>query len=292
MQVFSLQFLDSRVNFDTINGLEIVTLPAPTTKEGIKNLLKELRDYVLQTSSPHITRDVDLRSKNKMIQCSETELSRLGIAFRGLPGYVLRRILVNEEGVRLVDGMVSSGSYEQDSEVLATRTSPILAKDWRDILLKGLQPYLQNVNTDICEDTPSDSRATNDMNPLTMFPTEQSIHAEESMETDGVELIEEDISALRKYRSWITGEGEYCQAIQNSSEVPRRSAGFTLLGKDNHLEKKKTPSQTRKIRFRKKRPAKDAVPLFTEGIQTIEEFIHDATSRKFLKRKGFEDDSR
>ena len=107
MQFFSMQFLESRVSLDTINGLEIVTLPAPTTKEGIKNLLKELRDCVLQTSSPHITRDADRRSKNKMIQCSETELSRLGIAFREVTDYILRRILVNEEGVRLFDGMVS-----------------------------------------------------------------------------------------------------------------------------------------------------------------------------------------
>ena len=104
------------------------------------------------------------------------------------------------------------------------------------------------------------------MNPLTMFPTEQPIYAEQSMEIDGVELIEEDILAPRKYRSWIMEQGEYCQAIQNSSGVPQRSAVFTLLGKDKHLENKKTPSQTSKIRFRKKRPAKDAVPLVTEGI--------------------------
>ena len=206
MQFFSMQFLESRVNLDTINGLEIVTLPAPTTKEGIKNLLKELRDYVLQTFSPHITRNVNLRSKNKMIQYSEAELSRLGIAFRGVTDYILWRILVNEEEVRLVDGMVCSGSYEQDSEALTTRTYPILAKDWRDILLKGLKPYLQNVKADICDDTPFDSRATNDMNPLTMFPTEQPIYVEQSMEIDGVELIEEDSLTLRKYRSWITGE--------------------------------------------------------------------------------------
>ena len=188
--------------------------------------------------------------------------------------------------------MVSSGSYEQGSEALATRTYPILAKDWRDILLKGSKPYLQNVKADICDDTLSDSRATKDMNPLTMFPTEQPIYVEQSMEIDGVELIEEDSLALRKYRPWIMGQGEYCQAVQNSSGFPRRSAVFTVLGKDKHLENKKTPSQTKKMRFRKKRPAKDAVPLVTEGIQTIEEFIHDAVSRKFPKRKGFEDDGR
>lgn len=78
-----------------------------------------------------------------MIHLSETELSRLGIAFRRVTDCRLRRILVNVEGVRLVDRMASSGSYEQDSKALPTRTSPILAKDWRDILLTELQPYLQ-----------------------------------------------------------------------------------------------------------------------------------------------------
>ena len=51
MQVFTMEFLDSRVKFDTIKGLEIVKLPAPTTKEGIKSLVNELRDRVLHTSS-------------------------------------------------------------------------------------------------------------------------------------------------------------------------------------------------------------------------------------------------
>lgn len=248
MQFFSMQFLDSRVNFDTINGLEIVELLAPTTKEGIKSLLKELRDHVLQTSSSHITRELDLRSKNKMIQLSETELSRLGKAFRGVTEYILRRILVNVEGVRLVDRIVCSGSYEQDSEALATRTSPILAKDWRDDLLTGLQPYMQNVNADICDDTPSDSKATNEMNPLALFSNEQS------MELDGVELIEEDILDLRSYRSWITEEREYHQAVQNSSEVPQTFGSFNTSRQRHASREHKGTESNEKSKIQKETP--------------------------------------
>ena len=134
MQYFSMQFLDSRVNFDIINGLDIVTLVAPTTKEGIKSLLKELRDPVLQTSSSNSTREVDLRSKNEMFQSSETESSRRDKAFRGETECILRRIILNVEGVGLVDRIIASSGPHG--------TSPILAKDWRDVLLTGLQPHV------------------------------------------------------------------------------------------------------------------------------------------------------
>ena len=157
-----------------------------------------------------LTRELDLRSKNKKTQLSETELSRLGQALKGVTGYILRRTLVDSEGVRLVDRIASSGSYKQYSEALAIRTSRILAKDRRDILLMGLQPYVQNVDADICDDTPSKPRATNGMNPLTLFSSEQSTN----------------ILKLRKYRSWITEEGGYHQAVQNPSEVPPKIRGL------------------------------------------------------------------
>jgi hypothetical protein len=73
MWICSVQFLDSRVNFDTVNGIEIVTLPAPTTKGGIKKLLKELRDHVLQTSRTQIACDLRLQSKDTLGPWSETE---------------------------------------------------------------------------------------------------------------------------------------------------------------------------------------------------------------------------
>ena len=220
-----------------------------------------------------------------MIQLSETELSRLGKAFRGVTEYILRRILVNIEGVRLVDRIACSGSYEQDSEALATRTSPILAEDWRDICSRDYYPMC-NVNADICDDTPSDSRATNETNPLTLFSNEQS------MKLDGVELIEEDTLDLRKYRFWITEEGEYHQAVQKSNEVSQRFGVFTLLEKDMRQENIKAPSPTNKVRSKKKCSAKDAVSLVIEEVQTIEQFTHDAVPREPSKDNGLEDHSR
>lgn len=120
-----------------------MTLLAPKTREGIEKLRKELRDYVLRSSSsPHIKRDLDLKSKNKMVQHSESGFQCLGRTFESAIHNILKRILVNEKGVLLINIIVSTDPDDQDDISLAFKSSPILAKGQREILLERLQPYV------------------------------------------------------------------------------------------------------------------------------------------------------
>lgn len=78
-----------------------------------------------------------------MVQYSESRFQGLGRTFKSAIHNILKRILVNEEGVLLINIIVSMDLDEQDDISLAFRSSPILAKGWRDILLEGLQPYVE-----------------------------------------------------------------------------------------------------------------------------------------------------
>lgn len=267
MWICSVQFLDSRVNFDTVNGVEIVTLPAPTTKGGIRKLLKELRDHVLQTSRTQIACDLRLQSKDTLGPWSETELSRLGAALLSATQKIIMRILVDEEGVRLMDRKVSPGSRAQNSEDLGSEIYPILATRWRKILRKGIQPYRENINADVCDNADADFKVMSNMNRSVVSPFEHPPYAEQHEDLDVVESIEEDILALRKYRSWVTGEAERSQATRKPGEALRRPEGFALLAKGRHplketkrrsdRENNKTRRQTRATRSAKTRPAED-----------------------------------
>src|SRR5271155_4227626 len=222
MWICSVQFLDSCVNFDSVNGVEIVTLPAPTTKRGSRKLLKELRDHVLQTSRTQIACDFRLQSKDTLGPWSETELSRLGAALLSATQNILMRILVDEEGVRLMDRMVSPGSRAQNSEDLGSGIYPILATRWRKNLRDGIQPYRENINADVCDNADADFKVMSNMNRSVVSPFEHPPYAEQHEDLDIVESIKEDILTLRKYRSWVTGETERSQATRKPGEALRR----------------------------------------------------------------------
>lgn len=194
-------------------------------------------------------------------------MSRLRAALVSATHKILRRILV-EEGVRLIDRTASSGSSAQNSEDLGSEVYPILATRWREILHNRIQPYRQNVNADVCDNVDADFKVMSKVNRLAMSPFEHHLCAEQPEDLDGVEPIEEDILALRKYRSWITGEAERCQATRKSGEASWGPEGFALLEKGKHSlketkrrsdwENNKTRRQTRATRLAMIRPAENA----------------------------------
>jgi hypothetical protein len=113
---YSAQFLESRVCFSTVDSVETVTLPAPTTKGGIKKLLKELRGQILEPSRTQISHDLRLQSKDELDVWSETGLSRLGSVFLSATSEILKRTLVDETGVWLIAQMTSPDSRAQKGE--------------------------------------------------------------------------------------------------------------------------------------------------------------------------------
>lgn len=75
-------------------------------------------------------------------------------------------------------------------------------------------------------------------------------------------------------------------------KFPKHSEVLTLLEKDMRRENIKASSQTKKVRSKKKRPAKDAVSLVIEEVQTVENFTPDAVPREPPKHNGLEDGRR
>lgn len=141
-------------------------------------------------------------------------------------------------------------------------------------------------------------------------PFEHPLCAEQPQE------LEEDVSALRKYRCWIIGEVERCQAIRKPCETPCRPEILKLLEKGKHLLKEtkrrseRVRTQTRvsssvnrgpeevqgalvgSLGMSEHDPTEANIPSDTKGTQTIKGFIRDVVNRKQSKSKAYKDDGR